>query len=147
MQRNQKRLSNNAVRAGISDSIEPACWFRVMQKHPPVRTLQHPAYRLSKDVRILSIIVAELKFVQIERQILLAHLVVRADYSALQERQNDSILLVCTSPRTYSYCHGALSYAESFLEQAIIPVLIGRDERDFNPAGLSNEPDRKSKRR
>src|SRR5260370_10120855 len=43
-------------------------------------------YRLAENVRILAVIETELKFCEVERQILLAHVVISAHYAALDER-------------------------------------------------------------
>lgn len=43
-------------------------------------------YHVKKDIRILAIVEAILKLRQIERQVLLAQVVVRADHSALEQR-------------------------------------------------------------
>src|SRR5208282_5707338 len=43
-------------------------------------------YHVEKDIRILAIVEAILKLRQIERQVLLAQVVVRADHSALEQR-------------------------------------------------------------
>ena len=42
--------------------------------------------QLSEDVRILAVVVAELKLIQIQRQILLADVVVSADHATLEQR-------------------------------------------------------------
>jgi hypothetical protein len=56
-----------------------------MQKHPPVRTLSASSYRCSEDIGILAVVVPELKFIQVQRQVLLADVVVGADNSALEQ--------------------------------------------------------------
>src|SRR5258708_1429376 len=44
------------------------------------------SYRHAENIFGVTVVVAELKFRQVQRQILLAHIVVRADDSALEQR-------------------------------------------------------------
>jgi hypothetical protein len=43
-------------------------------------------YHVEEDIRILAIVEAILKFSEIQRQVFLAHVVVRAEYAALEGR-------------------------------------------------------------
>ena len=51
---------------------------------------QHRCYSGAEDLGVLSIVVAELKFRNVERQVFLAHLVEHTDHAALQDRPNPS---------------------------------------------------------
>ena len=57
-----------------------------MQKRPPVRTASASCYRLAKNVGILAVVEAKLKLIQVQRQIFLAHVVISANDSTLEQR-------------------------------------------------------------
>jgi hypothetical protein len=70
---------------GISDSIEPAYWTRDAEASAS-SDASASCYCLAEDVGILAVVVAKLKFIQVQRQVFLADVVVRADDSPLQQR-------------------------------------------------------------
>ncbi len=66
-----------------------------MLKQPPVRVLQHPAMALPKMSRILAIVEAEGKLVKVQRQVLAAHDVIRADHAELEQAPGGFPGVVC----------------------------------------------------
>jgi hypothetical protein len=111
--------------------IEPARWRALACSEAPASYCASAAsYGLSKDVFIVPIVEAELKFVQIQRQILLRHVVIRADDSALEQSpETINILSVYFSAHVLasgvSYC--VMAKARS-TQIAITGRLIGRDQ-------------------
>src|SRR5216684_3230651 len=67
-----------------TNPVESACWC--VAEAPASPDASASSYRCPENVFRLPIVVAEHKFVQIERQILLAHLVIAAHDSALEQR-------------------------------------------------------------
>jgi hypothetical protein len=59
-------------------------------------------YGTLKDIGIFTVIEPIRKFVQVERQVLPADVVVRPNDALLSRLQNESRLFVCTFPCTYS---------------------------------------------
>ena len=64
---------HSASPAEISDSVEPACWTRDAEASASSNA-SASCYCAPEDVGILAIVVAELKLVQVERQIFFAEL-------------------------------------------------------------------------
>jgi hypothetical protein len=65
---------------------ESACWRTVACSEAPASChASAPSYRYPKDVLSLAIVKAKLKFVQVERQIFGADVMVRADDSTLEQ--------------------------------------------------------------
>ena len=59
-------------------------------------------YRRTKNIRVVAVVIAELELSNVQRQVLGAHLVERADNAAFEDAPKPSIVLVCTAPTTYS---------------------------------------------
>src|SRR5437879_613027 len=61
-----------------------ACWY--VAEASASSDASASCYRLSEDVGVFTVIVAELKLVQIEPQIFLRDIVIGADHAALEQR-------------------------------------------------------------
>ena len=55
---------------------------------------QHPAIAAPKDVFVVATVESESEFTEVERQIFLAHIAVRAEIPRLKRLQNPSIVFV-----------------------------------------------------
>ena len=72
---------------GTAVPIESACWRALACSEAPASChASAPSYRNSKDVFSLAIVESKLKFVQVERQVFLAYMMIGADDSALKQR-------------------------------------------------------------
>jgi len=73
--------------------IESSRWRRFRSTEAPASrcdSASGPRYRLAKDIGIVAVVVTELKFGKVERQIFLAYVVVGADDAALEQRPERS---------------------------------------------------------
>ena len=100
------------------------------------------AYRdqIGEGVWIFSVVKAPRKFVQVEREILLAHFVIRADDPTFEETP-ESFDCVCVSGADYVFALAMAHHAmiQILAEQPIAGVLIGRDQLHVLGNGLANE--------
>jgi hypothetical protein len=76
--------SRDAALLAGRDLIASACWDDAEASASSDASAS--SYSRPEDVRVLAIVVAELKLIQVQRQIFLAHVVISADYAALQKR-------------------------------------------------------------
>ena len=82
-------------------------------------------------------IVAEGKFIQIQRQIILRNLMIGADHATLQQRPEAlDVVGVDISAHVFAFAviDGLVMYA--FVEIPIGRILIGRDQRDLLAHGF-----------
>src|SRR6266446_2786732 len=88
--------------------------------------------RRSEDVRILSVIVAELKFCDVERHIFGTHLVERAHHAALEDRP-EALDCLCVNCTDDVLPFGMVnSRVRIFLVKFLVPLpLIGAEQADF----------------
>jgi hypothetical protein len=81
--------------------IESVCW-RLCACSEALASLGASAasYRLSKDIVIVPIIESELEFREIQRQVLLAYVMVRPDHTAFEQAPEvfQVIIISCQSP-------------------------------------------------
>jgi hypothetical protein len=98
-------------------------------------------YGAPKDVRVVPIVESEGKFIQVERQIFLAHVVIRADDSAFQERPES---LDCV--RVYDAAHVLIvAVPDKFVRASAVghrvigTMLIGHYQLDAARDGFVNE--------
>jgi len=64
--------------------VELVCWLATAEV-PASRVASASCYRLSEDVSILAVVVTELKFCKVQRQILFTNVMIRADDPALEQ--------------------------------------------------------------
>jgi hypothetical protein len=98
-------------------------------------------YRCSKDVRILPMVVAELKFRKIERQVLLGNIVIGADDSTLQQcpkRIEVSGMNAATDVFAVAMVDGFVREAKR-VQVAITAILVGRHQIYFVADYLADE--------
>src|SRR5688572_17200064 len=89
---------------------------------------------------ILSVVMPIGKFIQVERQILLAHVVIRTHDATLQERPeriNIGSVDLAAHVLALAVFNGFVLVV--LIQQPIAGMLIGRNERDFLVYGLANE--------
>ena len=94
----------------------------------------------SEDVRIKAVVVAELEFRDVQRHVLLADLVERADNAALEDRPEalNRLSVDCAdNVLALGMVNGAMR--EFFPEMMIANPLIGAQETDFFRYSLVNE--------
>ena len=93
-------------------------------------------YRLAEDVGILAIVVAELELGEIQRQILLADVVVRADDSALEQRP-EAFNVVVRASTAHVFMPLVI---DSLVRKCLIELLIARALHRSRPNRLSPKP-------
>jgi hypothetical protein len=103
----QDRLSVTAflLRHGVSlaETVLIASPFWLSGAEAPASPVASASsYRCSENVRVLAIVVAELKFGKVQRKILLADVMEVSHDSALQQRPERFDIVRMNSPRTYS---------------------------------------------
>jgi hypothetical protein len=77
-------LRHSASALGIADSVEGAVWSRDAGASASLDA-SASCYGFAEYVWVLAVVVAELKFRQVERQILSAHIVIRANDATLEQ--------------------------------------------------------------
>jgi len=99
-----------------------------------------PRYGSAKDVRVLPVVIPELRFCDIERQILSRHLVVAAHDRSLQQRPETINCLSVNCTRdvlTFAVADPSVRVVDA---KALIPaVLIGREQTDAGGDGFANK--------
>lgn len=99
------------------------------------------SYGFPEHVRVLPVVMAELKFRQVERQVLAADIVVGADDSALQERPKRVQILGVDHPGNVLASGVVNGVVRIYSVQALIAyVLIGCDKRDLVADSFGHEP-------
>jgi len=97
-------------------------------------------HHVPEYIRVLTIVMPEREFRQVQRQIFLAHLVVRAHDSTLQERPegiNVRSMDVAAHVLALAVFNGFVIVIP--VQQPITGMLIGRNERDFVVYGFTNK--------
>jgi hypothetical protein len=79
------RLRHGVWPSGILGSIEPAFWPRDAEVSAS-SDASASCYGFTKNVRVLPVVVAELKLIQVQRKVLFADVVIGADNPALEQR-------------------------------------------------------------
>lgn len=95
----------------------------------------------AKGVRVLAIVVTEAELIQVERQIIGAHVVIGADDSALQERPETLNIIGVDLPAHIF----ALTVIDGLMREAyrvqmrVAGMLVSRDEINLSAHGFANE--------
>ncbi len=97
--------------SGIADPIARVFWTRDAEASAS-SDASASCYGLSEDVRILAVVVAELKFVQVQRKVLLADVVVSAYHAALEQRPKVFDVVRALRRARTRPCRGGLLHAE-----------------------------------
>src|ERR1700687_4206547 len=131
----------------IEIRVEQARWRRsqIAETFASVR-VSAPCYRFAEYVGLFAIVKSELKLVQIQRQIFLAHFVVTPHHSALEQRperfnrigMNDAahVFARAMANDLMRQCESVSTHSK----QAITGMFIGRNQVDaFAVDGLTNE--------
>jgi hypothetical protein len=121
--------------------IESACWRALACSEAPASLCASAAsYGLSKDVGILSIVVAELKLREVEREIFLTHVMVRHDDSAFEQRPEGIERLGMHFAAHIFTLHVINGHVRKHTIQVLIAnILIGRDQGHFVADRLADE--------
>src|SRR5206468_6138718 len=103
-------------------------------------------YSRAEDIRIVAIVVAELELVDVERKVLVTHLVERADDAALYQRPKafdglrmDAAMHVLTIPVIYH------AVREMAIKVVISAMFVGRDKADSVRNCLTHEGVKRSR--
>jgi hypothetical protein len=128
------------VRSG--NIIESACWRALACSEAPASLCASAAsYGFSKDVGVLAIVEPELELCEVERQILLADVMVGSDHAAL-EQAPEVFQVISVNFAAYIFtltmCHKFVLIALS-VQVAIPFVFIGRDQINLIAHGLADE--------
>ena len=99
-----------------------------------------PCYRVAKYIVVLSIVEAERKLVQVQRQVLLADVMVRSHHATLQERPEVFEVLSMNLAAHVLALHMVHSFmAETAMQMFVANILIGRDQADSVADSLTYE--------
>lgn len=123
-------------------SIERACWRALACSEAPASYCASAAsHRFSKDVGIAAIVVAELKFRQVERQIFLTHVVVRANDAAF-EQCPEALNVVRMNLAAHVFALAMIDglVPDATVDIVVCAVVISRDQRDFLIDRMMDEP-------
>jgi hypothetical protein len=106
--------------------------FRLSGAEAPASSVASAScYCFAENVRILPVVVTELKFIQVEREILLANVVVRPDDAPLEQRPK-GFDIICVDVAANVFILGMFHAVvrESECAQVVIAgMLIGRNQR------------------
>jgi hypothetical protein len=133
--------------SGIVGLIERAFWSGDAEA-PASSVASASCYRGSENVRVLPVIEAPRKLVQVQRQVLLADVVVRPDDAALQQApEGFKIVRVDVAAHILAarVVHGRMRQAHVL----VADVFIGRDKRNLVTNHVTHEaarPPAKAKR-
>src|SRR6266487_4174617 len=97
--------------------------------------------RRSEDVRVLTVIVAELELSNIERHVLAADLVKRAEHAALEDRP-EALNRIRVNRADNIFVRGVIDdfmLREDFVEVFVTDPMIGHEQTDLVRDGLANE--------
>ena len=116
----------------LSETNPIALAFSLANAEAPASQVASAAcYRYSKNILVLTVIVAERKLVQVQRQVLLADVMVRSHHATLQQRPEVfeilSLNLAAYIPALHMI-HGCM--AEAAMQMLVADILIGRDQAD-----------------
>ena len=113
-------------------SFAPVCW--PLSSLAETVTSDHASaacYRRIKHIGIVAVVVSELKFRDVQRQIFGAHLVVRPDHAALEDAPKAFNRVGVNSANYVLLFLVMHSLARIFLQAGINLVLIGREQANF----------------
>src|SRR5208283_5091530 len=121
--------------ASPSETIRVAlvCWLATAEA-PASQVGSASCYRLPKNIFFFSVVEPELKLIQVRRQIFLAHVVIRADHAALQQRpERFHVVRVDGAAHVLAalVADGLMRQALPAFKVLIAGMFIGRDQRDF----------------
>ena len=133
-------VSNSAVRAGIADSIVPAFWTRDAEALAS-SDASASCYGAPENIWILAVVVAELEFRKVERQVFLAHMMVSSDHTALEQapkvidvRRVDFAAYVFASRMVYR-----VVLVTAGAQISVAGMLVGSDQVYLIAHGLTHE--------
>ena len=91
-------------------------------------------YCFAKDIGVVAVVVAESKLREVERQILLAHVVIRANDSALQQRpERFDVVRVNLAAHVLMRLVIHCAWGKGLTEFPIARTLVGSNQRDADP--------------
>jgi hypothetical protein len=126
---------------GISGSIEPAFWSRDAEASAS-SDASASCYSFSEDIGVFPVVVPELKFVQIKRQILLTDIVVRPDNAPLEQRP-EAFDVVCVDVTAnvliLRMLDGFVRKSTRCLQVVIAAMVIGRYKAHTITNGFTDE--------
>src|SRR6476660_9749910 len=96
----------------------------------------------AEDIRVVPVVVTEREFVEVEREILLRNLVVRADHAALEERPEAIEVRgmdVPTDVLAGRVVHALVFRVRAVVRVRVLLVVVGRDERHLVGDRLAHE--------
>jgi hypothetical protein len=129
--------------ASPSETIRVAlvCWLATAEA-PASQVASASSYRCPENVGILAIVLAELKLIQIERQIFFADVMVGADNPALQQRPK-ALNRICVNQAAnvlaFTMPDHLVRIALPALQILVAGMLVGRDQFNFLADGFSYE--------
>ncbi len=132
------RLSSSAVHAETNQAAS-VCWNGAEAFASSDASAS--CYSFSKDVRILAVVVAELKFVQVQRQILLADVMVVADDSAFEQApERFDVIGVNLAAHVFArtMAHYSVLVAKR-VKVVVSAVLVGCDEINLVTDSFTDE--------
>src|SRR5690349_19466582 len=122
---------------------EPACWRLDACSEASASyhaSASSPRYRLAENVGFVAVVVAELKFSQVERQILLADMVEAAHDTALEERpERFEIVGVNLAANVLASTMADGFMWEVFFQEAIAGMFVCRHQVDRFADGFTDE--------
>jgi hypothetical protein len=107
---------------------------------PASQVASESSYRCPENIFGLAIVEAERELIQVEWQVLFAHVVIRADYAALQEApEGFQILGVDVAAHVLAAHMINRRVREQAIQVLVSDVSVGRDQTDFLVNRLSHE--------
>jgi hypothetical protein len=127
------------VRAGIANLAVWAFWTRDAEASAS-SDASASCYGRSEDVLVLAIVMAELKLIQVQRQVFFADVMIRTDHASLKQRpERLDIVCVNLTPDILAFAVGDHFMRQRRFEQTIAAMFISCDERHFIANCLANE--------
>lgn len=129
--------------ASLSGTFRVAlvCWLATAEA-PASQVASASCYRVSEYVGVLAIVLAELKLIQVQRQIFLAYVVIGADDSPFQQAP-EALNRIRVNETAYIFAatmaDDAMRILISESKQPIAGMLIGSDQIDSATNGLSHK--------
>src|SRR5258708_38181215 len=123
------------------ETIAVCCWLAA-EVHASART-SAPCYCCAENIGVVAIVAAELKFGQVQRQIFLAHVVIGADDSALEQRpERFDVVRVNQAAHVLALTMSNRLMRESLpaIQIVVARVLVGRDQFNLAAHSLGYEP-------
>jgi hypothetical protein len=133
-------LRHSASPLGIAGLTVPAFWTRDAEA-PASSDASASSYSAAKDVRVIAVVVAELKFSKVQWQVFLANVVKRSHHSALQERPK-RIDILSVNFATYVLANRVFDgvvFIAKLIQIIVALPFIGRDQIDLIADDLTDE--------